>query len=130
MSASGEHKRLLEELPCKVVAVDGYIETYLPLAREGYRFVGWENCPDQQGENCVLNVDADTVHKNWGKTMPPLIAEFVPECADAPADSFVAIKTVIFHGKGCNKGGCHSGNGAQAGMSLSLGVHVRCRMRA
>ena len=82
------------------------------------------------GENCVLHIDADTVHKNQGKTMPPLIAEVAPECADVPADSFVAINTVIFHGKGCKSAGRHSGNGAPARMSLSLGVHVRCRMRA
>ncbi len=121
MSASGEHDCLLEELPCKAVAVDEYIETYMPMARNGYRFVGWDNCPDQQGEYCVLNVDADTVHQNWGKTMPPLIAKFAPECADAPADSFSAIQTVIFSGKGCSNSGCHGGGQPANGMNLSTG---------
>ena len=121
MSASGEHDCLLEELPCKAVAVNEYIETYMPVARSGYRFVGWENCLDQQGEDCVLSVDADTVHKNWGKTMPPLIAKFAPVCAAAPADSFAAIQTVIFNGKGCSNKGCHGGGQPANGMSLSNG---------
>ncbi len=121
MSASGDHDCLLEEMPCKAVAVNEYIETYMPVARNGYRFVGWENCPDQQGEDCVLNVDADTVQKNWGKTMPPLIAKFAPVCAAAPADSFAAIQNVIFNGKGCSNNGCHGGSRPANGMSLSNG---------
>jgi len=120
-SASGEHDCLLEDLPCKAVAVDEYIETYMPLARPGFRFVGWDNCPDRQGDDCVFKVDKETVHKNWGKTMPALIAKFAPDCDNAPPDSFTAIQTVIFDGKGCSNNGCHSGNRPEGGMNLSSG---------
>jgi hypothetical protein len=121
MSASGDHDCLLEQQPCEAVAVNKYVETYMPLARNGYRFVGWENCLVQEGEYCVWNVNTKTVHKNWGQTMPPLIAKFAPQCAGAPAASFTAIQNVIFNGKGCSNNGCHGGGQPANGMSLSNG---------
>jgi hypothetical protein len=54
-----------------------------------------------ESENCVFDIPAETVDKNWVKTMPPLQAKFVPICEAAPADSFAAIQNVIFNGKGC-----------------------------
>jgi hypothetical protein len=120
-SASGKNDCLLEELPCEAVAVNEYLETYSPQARPGYSFVGWENCLTPAGENCVFDVSAELVHKNWNKTMPTLVAKFAPVCENAPADSFTAIENVIFNGKGCNSGGCHSNAAASAGLNLSAG---------
>jgi len=120
-SSSGGHDCLLEDLPCKAVAINEYIETYIPQPRSGYRFVGWDNCLSQDGENCVFNVTAATVQQNWFKTMPALVAKFAPLCESAPVDSFAAIQTVIFNGKGCSGGGCHSGGSPANGMNLSNG---------
>lgn len=118
-SNSGDNDCLLEELPCEAVAVDAYIESYRPEPRSGYRFVGWENCPSQVGESCVFDVPEAVVHDNWGKTAPPLVARFAPLCDAAPASSFAAIQQVIFDGKGCSAGGCHSGNRPAGGLNLT-----------
>ena len=120
-SSSGSHDCLLEDLPCKAVAVSEYIETYIPEPRSGSRFVGWENCLSQDGENCVFNVSAEVVLQNWFKTMPALVAKFAPLCESAPADSFAGIQAVIFNGKGCSAGGCHSGGSSAGGLNLSSG---------
>jgi len=120
-SSSGSHDCLLENLPCKAVALGEYIETYIPEPRSGFRFVGWDNCLSQDGENCVFNVSAEVVQQNWFKTMPALVAKFAPLCENAPADSFVAIQAAIFNGKGCSAGGCHSSGNPAGGMNLSSG---------
>jgi hypothetical protein len=120
-SSSGGHDCLLENLPCKAVALGEYIETYIPEPRSGFRFVGWDNCLSQDGENCVFNVSTEIVQQNWFKTMPALVAKFAPLCENAPADSFAAIQAAIFNGKGCSAGGCHSGGNPAGGMNLSSG---------
>lgn len=120
-SDSGDHDCLLEDLPCKAVAITEYVETYRPEARPGYQFAGWGNCPGTEGDACVFRVSADEVRKNWGKTAPPLIAKFAAVCPGAPADSFAAIQAVIFNGKGCSSGGCHGGKNPANGMNLSSG---------
>ena len=120
-SSSGQHDCLLEEQPCEAVAVGAYNEGYRPEPRSGFQFVGWQNCLSQQGESCVFNVPADAVFKNWGKTMPPLVAKFAPLCEAAPAASFAAIQTVIFNGKGCSNNGCHGGSQPANGMNLTTG---------
>ena len=121
LSASGDHDCLLENQPCKVEAVDAYRETYFPQPRPGHEFVDWENCLFRDGDSCVFDVPADAVQKNWGETMPALIAKFAPACPDAPADTFTAIQTVIFEGKGCTGSACHDSRGPQAGMNLTAG---------
>jgi len=120
-SASGDNDCLLEEAPCEVVAVDAYAETYSAQPRSGYIFAGWDNCPEAQDDNCLIDVPAEVVHDNWGKTAPTLIARFALDCSAAPASSFAAIQTAIFNGKGCSSGGCHSGGRPQAGLNLSSG---------
>lgn len=121
-SASGDNDCLFEDLPCKAVAVDEYVETYSPIPRSGYTFVGWDNCFfTPESENCVFDIPAEAVHKNWFKTMPPLVAKFAPICEAAPADSFAAIQIVIFNGKGCASGGCHSSGSQAGGLDLSNG---------
>ena len=120
-SSSGDHDCLLEELPCKVVVTGDYVDTYIPEPRSGFRFVGWDNCLAAEGENCVFNVPAANVKQNWFKTMPALVAKFAPLCDKAPADSFSAIQQVIFNGKGCNTGGCHSAHRPAAGLNLATG---------
>jgi hypothetical protein len=120
-SSSGSRDCLLEDLPCKAVAVSEYIETYIPQPGFGYSFVGWDNCLSQDGDNCVFNVAATTVQQNWFKTMPALVAKFAPLCESAPVDSFAAIQAVIFDGKGCSGGGCHSGRSPANGMNLANG---------
>jgi hypothetical protein len=121
LSSSGDNDCLLEARPCSAVAVAEYIETYHPEPRAGYQFVGWDNCLTRQGPDCVFQVDTATVQNNWFKTMPPLVAKFAPICAGAPADSFAAIQNVIFNGKGCSSGGCHSGNLPPNGLNLTNG---------
>ncbi len=118
-SSSGSHDCLLENLPCKAVALGEYIETYIPEPRSGSNFVGWDNCLSQDGENCVFNVSAEIVQQNWFKTMPALVAKFAPLCENAPADSFAAVQAAIFDGKGCSTGGCHSGGNPASGLNLS-----------
>ena len=120
-SSSGDNDCLLEESPCEVVAVGAYAEDYRPEPRSGYAFVGWDNCLSEQGEQCVFDIDADTVFDNWGKTMPALVARFAPMCETAPATSFAAIQMVIFNGKGCSSGGCHAGSRPAGSMNLSSG---------
>jgi hypothetical protein len=120
-SASGEHDCLVEEAPCKAVAVDRYTETYSAQPRPGYSFAGWDNCPEEQGDSCLIDVAAEVVHDNWGKTAPPLVARFAPDCEAAPPSSFAAIQTVIFNGRGCSSGGCHGAGRPQAGLSLATG---------
>ena len=121
-SSSGDYDCLLEELPCESVAIGAYNETYLPEPRSGFQFVGWDNCPAQQGDQCVFDVDAQIVAENWGKIMPPLVAKFAPLCEQAPTASFAAIQTVIFNGKGCSNSGCHGGSRPANGMNLSTGI--------
>jgi mono/diheme cytochrome c family protein len=120
-SASGDNDCLLEELPCEAVAVNEYVETYSPQARPGFTFVGWENCPSPEGDNCAFDVSAEVVHDNWNKTVPALVAKFAPVCEAAPADSFAAIQTVIFDGRGCSSSSCHRSPGAAAATDLSSG---------
>jgi PAB1-binding protein PBP1 len=83
--------------------------------------VGWDGCPDPSANVCSFDVSKDVVVDNWFTTTPPLIAEFATECDDAPPDTFTSIQQVIFNGKGCSSGGCHSGNNPPAGMNLSSG---------
>ena len=121
-SGSGSRDCLLEGLHCRGVAVSEYIETYIPQPRSGYSFVGWDNCLSQDGDNCVFNVAAATVQQNWFRTMPALVAKFAPLCESAPVDSFAAIQAVIFDGKGCSGGGCHSGSFQISGNPMPLAV--------
>ena len=120
-SSSAKNDCLMEELPCEVVAIGAYTETYRPEARSGFQFVGWDNCLSQQGDRCIFEVEAETVFDNWGKVMPPLVAKFAPLCETAPTTSFAAIQTVIFNGKGCSNSGCHGGSQPANGMNLSNG---------
>lgn len=120
-SDSGDNDCLLEDLPCEAVAITEYVETYRPSPRSGHQFVGWDNCLTSNGEACVFNVPAELVLENWFQTWPALVAKFAPLCEGAPVDSFAAIQTVIFNGKGCSSGGCHSGNSPAGGMNLTDG---------
>lgn len=120
-SDSGDNDCLLEDLPCKAVAVTEYVETYRPNPRSGYQFVGWENCLTTDGEACVFNIPSQFVVPNWFTTWPALVAKFAPLCEGAPADSFASIQNVIFNGKGCSSSNCHGASKPAAGMSLSNG---------
>lgn len=54
--------------------------------------------------------------------MPALVAKFAHLCESAPVDSFAAIQAVIFVGKGCSGGGCHSGSFQISGNPMPLAV--------
>jgi hypothetical protein len=122
LSSSGDNDCLLENLPCEAIAGGDYLETYTAVARPGHEFVGWEGCISSDNTLCSFDVPEDIVVQFWFETAPPLVAKFAPECSQAPADSFAAIGDVIFTGKGCSAGGCHSGSAPQAGMNLSSNV--------
>jgi hypothetical protein len=122
LSASGNNDCLVENLPCKAVAIGEYVETYSAVARPGHEFVGWEGCISPVGKQCSFNVPGNFVVEFWFKTAPPLVARFAPECADAPASSFAAIRSEIFNDKGCTAGGCHGGGSARGGLDLRNSV--------
>ncbi len=77
VSASGTRNCSFEEQPCENLVVDAYLETYSAIPREGYEFIGWENCEDQFPQ-CSFDVDQETVEENWGEVMPALTAVFEP----------------------------------------------------
>jgi len=121
LSASGDNDCLRENLPCKAIALGDYIETYSAVPRPGHEFVSWEGCPTSTAE-CAFDVPGDIVLQFWFKTALPLVAKFAPECPDAPATSFGAIRSEIFNGRGCTAGGCHSAGSARGGLNLSNSV--------
>ncbi len=120
LSASGERDCLMEDQPCKAVALTEYLETYTAVARQGSTFVGWEGCSSTTNE-CSFNIPGEVVIDYWFTTTPPLTAKFAPDCSDAPPDTFTSIQEAIFTGRGCSSGGCHSGSRPTGGMNLSAG---------
>ena len=76
-SSSGERDCLLEAQPCTNLVVGEYHETYRASPREGWQFVGWENCMVET-DTCRFDIPADVVKQYWGKQVGPLIARFEP----------------------------------------------------
>lgn len=98
LSATGDRNCYLEDFQagadsCRVnLVVHAYQETYYAVAREnsGWEFSHWENyCTDHVTNECSFNVPAEMIKKNWGVTVPPLIAVFTKK--DVPPPPPVAV---------------------------------------
>ncbi len=83
MSASGTRNCLLGDFQAganvcsKNYVVGEYQETYSAIPHVGWQFDRWGNyCTTATTNECSFSVDAATVQKVWGKTMPPLQAIF------------------------------------------------------
>lgn len=71
-----------EAQPCANVIVGSYEDSYRAVAREGWQFSHWDNYCEQMGNDsttpCTFEANSATVRKHWSKTMPPLVANFIP----------------------------------------------------
>lgn len=72
-----------EERQCDIKVVGAYQQQYFTRARRGWEFSHWTNCLTENYGRCEYNIDAETVKKNWYKTMAPLVATFVKKDTDA-----------------------------------------------
>ncbi len=73
VSASGGRNCVLESQPCENMVIEDYQETYTAVPRDGWTFVRWEGCPNEEQINhpsCTFAVSADTVKAAWGHTFP------------------------------------------------------------
>jgi hypothetical protein len=91
MSLSGDRNCSLEEFQagatnCSRNTVQGaYVETYTAQPRSGWVFNRWENyCTAAATNSCSFTIPADLVQKNYGATMPALVAVFTPEAGSNP----------------------------------------------
>ncbi|MFK8021879.1 MAG: hypothetical protein AB8B86_19120 [Pseudomonadales bacterium] len=81
VSSSGERNCTLELFQageCNFSIVDEYIESYVAVPRAGNEFSNWRGCGNETSNTCSFAVPAAGVKQNWGKTMPPTVAVFVP----------------------------------------------------
>lgn len=68
-----------EEKTCtRNLFVGEFDVSYLPVARKGWSFDGWDGycLPDSDPPACNLRANKDLVRDSWFKTMPPLTAVF------------------------------------------------------
>lgn len=91
LSLTGQRNCSLEDFQavkpnCSRNTVQGdYIETYTAQPRSGWVFNGWENyCTTAATNSCSFAIPADLVQKNYGATMPALVAVFAPEAGGNP----------------------------------------------
>ncbi len=83
LSATGTRTCLLEDFQAKKenctrnIVHGEYTETYYAEPRDGWQFDQWLNyCTDAVNNECAFNIPSDAVQKNWGATLPPLVAVF------------------------------------------------------
>jgi hypothetical protein len=107
LSATGNRTCYLEDFKtgrdnCKKnMVVDSYLETYYAVARKGWTFSGWRNyCTDSNAPECSFDVPADTVKKNWGAVLPPLVAVFTRNAVPPPVPIPVAVYSYTVDGSG------------------------------
>lgn len=83
LSGTGSRNCYLEDFQagkgsCTKNLVTGeYAETYYAVPRTGWKFDKWMNyCTNSANSECAFAMPADTVQKNWGVTVAPLVAVF------------------------------------------------------
>lgn len=83
LSATGTRNCYLEDYQAskenctKNTVIGAYSETYFAEPRSGWDFARWVNyCTDATSNECAFAIPADAVQKNWGATVPALVAVF------------------------------------------------------
>lgn len=83
-SASGNRGCTLEQFEAgdescsKNTVVGDYHEAYYAVPRSGWQFSKWINyCTDAVNNECAFSIPAEAVQKNWGTTVPSLVAVFI-----------------------------------------------------
>lgn len=100
LSATGTRSCYLEEFQAgeenctKNIVQGAYNETYYAVPRDGWQFDHWVNyCTDAINNECAFNIPADAVQKNWGTTVPSLVAVFAKIPAAPPEPPLEDIMT-------------------------------------
>ena len=77
VSLTGSHSCEKAEAPCRFDVIGAYSETYTAIASAGWLHDSWELCGNgATGKTCTFNIDAASVKKFEGKSIPSVTARF------------------------------------------------------
>lgn len=95
------------DTPCEITIVTAYEADYWADPHRGWKFDGWDGClTSSSPRRCEYNINAETVRKNWYKTMPPLVANFSE--SDGDADGVLDLVDIRPNDSECTGAGTHS----------------------